>query len=72
MENRLRKLFDLQYFEKNEELDKIIADTEGRYQDKKLLSEEELDFVSAAGEAEAPRSIFCRAEIGNSSDHRHY
>lgn len=48
MEDKLKKLFDYQRFEKNEGLEKLIRETESRYS--KELSEEELTMVSAAGE----------------------
>ena len=48
MEKELKKLFDYQRFEKNEKLEKLIRETEGRYAAE--LSDDDLSFVSAAGE----------------------
>ena len=50
MEKKLKSLFDFQKFEGNDELAKMIAETEGRF--KKALSDEELFMVAAAGEPE--------------------
>lgn len=46
----LSRLFDLQRFAPNDRLAKIISDTESRYG--AALSDDELTFVNAAGEAE--------------------
>ena len=48
MENKLKKLFDYQRFEKNEKLEKLIQETENGYAAE--LSDEDLSFVNAAGE----------------------
>ena len=48
METKLKKLFDYQRFEKNPELEKLIAETESRSQS--ALSDDDLSLVSAAGE----------------------
>lgn len=48
MEKKLAKLFDYQRFERNEHLDRLIAETENRCS--KELSDDNLEFVSAAGE----------------------
>ncbi len=50
MEDKLRKLFDYQRFEKNEELEKLIMEAENRHA--RSLSDEEMILVSAAGEVE--------------------
>ena len=47
MEQKLKKLFDYQKFEQNQKLAKLIDET---LADCKELSEDELSFVSAAGE----------------------
>ena len=47
MEKKLKSLFDFQKFEGNEELAKMIAETESRFN--KALSDEDLLMVSAAG-----------------------
>lgn len=57
MENKLKKLFDYQSFEKNEHLAKIISQTENRYYAREL-SDEELSFVNAAGEQSENSLIF--------------
>ena len=46
----LEKLFDFQNFENNSRLAKLISQTEARYA--KELSDDELDMVNAAGQAE--------------------
>lgn len=53
MEKKLKSLFDFQKFEGNDELAKMIAETEGRF--KKALSDEELFMVSAAGMPAKPK-----------------
>ena len=50
MDKKLRSLFEFQKFENNSRLSKLIQETESRYASE--LSDEDLDFVSAAGEAE--------------------
>ena len=47
MENRLKKLFDYQRFEKNRKLEELIRETESR--DAVELSDDSLAFVNAAG-----------------------
>ena len=48
--SRIARLFDYQKFEANSELSDIISDVESRYPDKrKILSDDELEFVAAAG-----------------------
>ena len=48
--SRLARLFDYQKFEANSELSDIILDVETRYgATKKALSDDELEFVAAAG-----------------------
>lgn len=49
MENLLKKLFDFQRFEGNKRMETLISETEKRYGGKGL-SDDELDFVNAAGE----------------------
>ena len=49
MEKKLAKLFEYQRFEKNPKLEKLIAETEGRYAEE--LSDDMLEMVSAAGES---------------------
>lgn len=48
MENILKKLFDYQKFEKNENLEKIIKDSKDKYSTK--LSDDTLYYVNAAGD----------------------
>lgn len=51
MDNLLKKLFDFQRFQRNEHVEMLISETESRYGEvPKGLSDEELDFVNAAGE----------------------
>ncbi len=52
MEKKLKKLFDYQKFEKNPRLEKLIGESEARYKAAEL-SDENLEMVSAAGEASA-------------------
>ena len=47
-EQKLKKLFDFQRFEKNERLEKLIRETESRYAAE--LSDDDLSLVNAAGE----------------------
>lgn len=48
MENKLKKLFDYQRFEKKEKLEKLIDEAESRYSAE--LSDDDLSLVNAAGE----------------------
>ncbi len=55
--SKLARLFDYQKFEANSELSDIILDVESRYGAKKqALSDDELEFVAAAGYAEDGRA----------------
>ena len=51
MEKMLGGLFDMQKFEKNPRLEKLINQTESRYSEE--LSDDALALVSAAGETDA-------------------
>ena len=51
MENKLSLLFDYQKFEKNPELQAVIDTVHARYTARKL-SDEEADWVNAAGRPE--------------------
>ena len=66
MEKKLKKLFDYQRFEKNERLEKIIKETESRYEGE--LSDDDLSLVNAAGEINSGKvevdSSFGAAGIG--------
>ena len=53
MESKLKQLFDFQRFQNNDRLARMIIETESRYG--KELNDEDLSFVSAAGE-----ESFCR------------
>ncbi len=48
MESKLKQLFDFQRFQNNDRLARMIIETESRYG--KELNDEDLSFVSAAGE----------------------
>ena len=48
MEDKLKKLFDYQCFERNEKLEKLIGEAESRFA--RELSDEELTYVNAAGD----------------------
>lgn len=51
MDNILKKLFDFQRFQGNDRMETLISETESRYgETSKGLSDEELDFINAAGE----------------------
>lgn len=51
MDNVLKRLFDFQRFQRNDRMETLISETESRYgETPKELSDEELDFVNAAGE----------------------
>lgn len=54
MDEWLRRLFDYQRFERNARLDALIERAEERYGH--MLSDEELEWVSAAGEPDAQRT----------------
>lgn len=54
MERTLRNLFEYQRFENNSRLGRMIAETEKRYNSE--LSDDDLFFVSAAGEIESELS----------------
>ncbi|MGN0669250.1 MAG: hypothetical protein ACI4JZ_01755 [Oscillospiraceae bacterium] len=63
MENKIKALFELQRFSGNKRLDGMINAAESRYQDE--LSDEELDFVSAAGSS-FPKDRFPKKKtLGN-------
>lgn len=53
MENKLAALFDFQKYEKNEKLSKIISDDANA---KMMLSDDDLDMVSAAGVITDPKN----------------
>ncbi len=63
MEKTLKRLFDYQRFADNKRIADMIADTESRY-NAVPLSDDMLEFVSAAGEAD----IQGRLEIGGDTD----
>ena len=48
MEKKLKSLFEYQRFEKNEKLEKLISQTESRFE--RELSEDDLFLVNAAGD----------------------
>jgi len=48
MEQKLKRLFDYQRFQKNSRLEAMLAEAEGRYADG--LTDEALELVSAAGD----------------------
>ena len=62
MENKLKKLFDYQRFEKNEKLEKLINEAEWRYAAE--LSDDDLSKVNAAGEASNVKADSGPAEAG--------
>ena len=52
MEQKLKRLFDYQRFQKNSRLEAMLAEAEERYAGG--LTDEALELVSAAGEATVP------------------
>jgi len=48
MEQKLKRLFDYQRFQRNSRLEAMLAEAEGRYADG--LTDEALELVSAAGD----------------------
>ena len=51
MENKLSRLFDYQKFSSNPDLEKVIRGVEEKYSlDKQALSDDDLEFVVAAGD----------------------
>lgn len=58
MESRLRGLFDLQRFEPNDRLSKLIEATESKYMNNvTALSDDDLELVSAAGINDRSKAI---------------
>lgn len=53
VQSRLSALFDFQHIAENPRLAKMIEDTEARYGAE--LSDDSLEFVSAAGETDVPQ-----------------
>ena len=53
MEKRLKVLFDYQDFEKSEKLQAVIDKVHARYAARQLISDDEAEFVAAAGRADA-------------------
>lgn len=52
--SKLARLFDYQKYEPNSELAEVISDVESRYHGaRKALSDDELEFVAAAGNPDA-------------------
>lgn len=62
MENRLKKLFDYQRFEKNRKLEELIRETESR--DAVELSDDSLAFVNAAGSTDTAGGNGTESDIG--------
>lgn len=65
MENKLKKLFDFQKFEKNGKLEKQVGETESRYAAE--LSDDELSLVNAAGIGGATGKAFNGGLVGNAA-----
>lgn len=49
MEQKLKRMFDYQKFQKNSRLEAMLAEAEGRYEGS--LSDDALELVSAAGDS---------------------
>ena len=61
MEDKLKKLFDYQRFEKNGSLEELIRETEKQYAGE--LSDEDLSLVNAAGEITINPGIISENEV---------
>jgi len=58
MENKLSRLFDYQKFSSNPDLEKVIRGVEEKYSlNKQALSDDDLEFVAAAGDLYIKRSL---------------
>ena len=57
MDKRIAELFEYQHFAPNKRMEKIIADTQRRYE---ALDEEELFLVAAAGEIFSIWKMICQ------------
>ncbi len=66
MKNTLVNLFDFQKFAQNSRLSELILQTEAKYSIKEL-SDDELEFVNAAGDINAQNSLL-RKNGGNKND----
>lgn len=63
MENRLKALFELQRFEQDPELAKVIADSESRLRVR--IPDEQLDELFAAGEPDGCTEEASTTDVGN-------
>ena len=63
MMKKLSQAFDFQRFQQNPRLAKIIGEAESRYAN--ALSDDDLELVSAAGDAPAPAPIHIGANVVN-------
>lgn len=61
MEQKLKKMFDYQIFQKNPRLEAMLSEAEGRYDSG--LSDDDLELVSAAGDGIMP--VYCPEETIN-------
>lgn len=58
MEKMIKAIFDLEHFEQNEKLERLIRETESRYSYNNEISDDDLEFVCAAGDSDASRKAF--------------
>lgn len=56
MEKMIKAIFDLEHFEQNEKLERLIRETESRYNNE--ISDDDLEFVCAAGDPDASQKTF--------------
>ena len=56
MEKMIKAIFDLEHFEPNTKLERLIQKTENRYHNE--ISDDDLEFVCASGYPDASRKAF--------------
>ena len=56
MEKMIKAIFDLEHFEPNTKLERLIQKTENRYHNE--ISDDDLEFVCAVGDPDASRKAF--------------
>lgn len=61
MEQKLKKLFDYQKFQKNPRLEAMLSEAEGRYDSG--LSDDDLELVSAAGTGFMVNHVFPQEQL---------
>lgn len=56
MEKMIKAIFDLEHFEPNTKLERLIQKTENRYHNE--ISDDDLEYVCAAGDPDASQKTF--------------